>query len=215
MDGLSANNIVTFELADNQELFKIDRITGNITTLVQFDREERDFYNVKIIATDNSPSSLYNTGKHNSGQQVFRIEITDKNDHKPKFQKDEYSVFKLAEDANINQLVIEVTAIDKDTASQITYSIEDGNIGNAFKIENTTGKISVNGVLDYENITDYSLTIRAFDGAFEDFAKVNIKIDDVNDNPPRFYEKEYKTTIFEEKLVEGCILNIQVRISSI
>lgn len=207
MDGTTANNIVTFELADNTEYFTIDPNTGNITALTSFDREERDFYNVKVIATDNSPSSLYNTGQHNRGQQVFRIEIADKNDHPPHFQQDEYIADKLPEDANINSLVIEVTAVDNDAASQITYTIVDGNIGDAFKIESSTGKISVNSPLDYENITEYSLRIRAFDGIYEDYATVTIRIEDVNDNPPVFKET-YNTTIEEEKVIEGCILHI-------
>lgn len=90
MDGTSANNIVSFELVDNKEFFQIDEQTGNITTLVSFDREERDTYNVKVIAKDNSPSALYKTGKPNQGQQVFSITIGDKNDHRPKFKHDEY-----------------------------------------------------------------------------------------------------------------------------
>lgn len=90
MDGTSSNNIVSFELVDNKEFFQIDEQTGNITTLVSFDREERDTYNVKVIAKDNSPSALYKTGKPNQGQQVFSITIGDKNDHRPKFKHDEY-----------------------------------------------------------------------------------------------------------------------------
>lgn len=90
MDGTSANNIVSFELVDNKEFFDIDEQTGNITTKVEFDREARDTYNVKVIAKDNSPSALYKTGKPNQGQQVFAITIGDKNDHQPKFKQDEY-----------------------------------------------------------------------------------------------------------------------------
>ncbi|GAB0089877.1 DE-cadherin [Sergentomyia squamirostris] len=209
MDGTSVNNIVSFELADNTDIFTIDASTGNITALTTFDREERDFYNVKVIATDNSPSSLYNTGQHNMGQQVFRIEIADKNDHRPHFTRDEYISDKVAEDANINFLVIEVTAEDADAASQITYTIVSGNIGDAFKIDPSTGKITVNNTLDYENITEYSLRIRAFDGVYEDNAIVTIKIENVNDNPPKFLEGNYRTTIPEEMIVEGCILNIE------
>lgn len=208
MDGTAANNIISFELADNREFFTIDPTTGNITTLKTFDREERDFYNVKVIATDNSPSSLYNTGEPNRGQQVFRIEIADKNDHPPHFQQEVYIAEKLPEDANVNFLVIEVTAEDVDAASQITYTIVSGNTGDAFKIESSTGKISVNSPLDYENITEYSLQIRAFDGIYEDYAIVKIQIEDVNDNPPIFTETKYNTTIQEELVVDGCILKI-------
>lgn len=209
MDGTSANNIVSFELADNTEFFTIDPHTGNITALTTFDREEKDYYNVKVIATDNSPSSLYNTGQHNKGHQVFRIEIADKNDHPPVFVQKVFQVKNLLEDANKNFKVIEVTAIDKDNAAQIRYSIEDGNIGDAFKIDRTTGVITVNGVLDYENITEYNLRIRAFDGIYEDTANVIIKIENINDNPPVFVKDSYNTTIEEEIIVDNCILNIE------
>lgn len=208
MDGTAANNIVSFELADNTEFFTIDSQTGNITALRTFDREEQDYYNVKVIATDNSPSSLYTTGQHNKGQQVFRIEIADKNDHPPHFQKKTYIVNNLLEDANKNFKVLEVTALDDDAAAQIAYTIIDGNIGDAFKIDGTTGVITVNGVLDYENITEYNLKIRAFDGIYEDTANVIIKIENINDNPPIFKEK-YNTTIQEEMIIDDCILNIE------
>jgi hypothetical protein len=67
-DSSIANNRVTYELADNREYFTIDPYTGNITTLVMFDREKQDVYNVKVIATDNAPSALYSTGEHNKGE---------------------------------------------------------------------------------------------------------------------------------------------------
>ncbi|XP_037944912.1 DE-cadherin [Teleopsis dalmanni] len=211
MDGTSANNIVTFELGDYKEYFAIDSNTGNITALTTFDREERDFYNIKVIASDNSPSSLFNNGEPNRGQQVFTIDIADKNDHKPHFQRSEYVAEKLPEDSNINHIVVEVTAEDEDNASQIVYTIESGNVGNAFKIEEKTGSISVNQRLDYENITEYVLKIRAFDGIYDDFATVTITIEDVNDNPPMFKE-DYKKNIYkiqEEAVFDHCIVNIE------
>lgn len=113
-DGTSANNQVTYELGDASDPFTIDSLTGNITTLKMFDREERSFYNIKIIATDNSESALI-PGKHNSGQQVFRIEIADKNDNPPHFTQDTYVAESIAENANINVLVTQVTALDIDT----------------------------------------------------------------------------------------------------
>jgi len=208
-DSTSANNQVTYELADNTEYFAIDPYTGNITTLVTFDREHRDFYNVKVIATDNSPSALFATGQPNKGQQTFRIEIADKNDHPPRFTQERYVAEAIPEDANINALVTEVKALDNDTASPVTYSIIEGNTGNAFLIEPKTGKIRVNNQLDYENITSYTLKVRAFDGVFEDYAYVDIKIENVNDNPPKFLPYKNNITIMEEQLVHGCIMTLK------
>ncbi|EDV36495.1 uncharacterized protein Dana_GF12987 [Drosophila ananassae] len=208
MDGTPANNIVSFELADNREYFTIDPNTGNITALTTFDREERDFYNVKVIASDNSPSSLFDNGEPNRGHQVFRISIGDKNDHKPYFQQTMYLADKLLEDANTNFEVIEVKAEDKDNAAQILYSIESGNIDDAFKIGLKTGKITVNKRLDYETITEYELKVRAFDGIYDDYTTVVIKIADVNDNPPVF-KQAYSVTIMEETMYDDCILTVE------
>lgn len=93
------------------------------------------------------------------GEQVFRIEIADKNDHPPRFTQSVYEAEEIPEDANLNALVTEVKALDNDTASPVSYTITDGNVYNAFLIENTTGKIKVNSKLDYESITNVSIDL--------------------------------------------------------
>ncbi|XP_069678927.1 DE-cadherin [Periplaneta americana] len=208
-DGTEEHNQVTYSLADHENLFHIDPRTGNITTLVTFDREEKDLYNVKVIAEDNSQSALYSDGRHNRGQQVFRIEIADKNDNKPKFTQQIYVAESVSEDSNINSQVTEVKALDNDTASVVKYSIIAGNTYDAFLIEDLTGKIRVNSKLDYENITSYTLTVKADDGIYNDSAKVEIKIENLNDNPPVFYPYNNNITIVEEEIVPGCIVKLQ------
>ncbi|XP_052897559.1 DE-cadherin-like [Anopheles moucheti] len=209
LDGTSANNIVSYRFDDeNQHLFHIDNQTGNITSLVKFDREATDSYLLNIIAEDNSPSALYRNGQPNSISQLFIIKISDKNDHQPKFVKDHFVAENVPEDENINTVVIEVTAIDQDTASLITYSIIEGNVGDAFKIDENTGRISVNSHLDYETIRSYQLIVQADDGIFQDNATVSIKIENVNDNPPRFIDLR-NVTIQEETFPPGCIMTIQ------
>lgn len=186
-----------------KNLFAIDRQTGIITTLVTFDREVEDTYYVKVLAMDNSPSSLFKTGLPNKGQQVFRIEIADKNDNPPRFTEKVYTHNAVYENANINTYVTQVEALDADTASPVTYSIIAGNTNGSFSIERTTGKIRVNKTLDYEQITRYNLTVRAFDGLFNDTAQVEIFVENVNDNPPIFENFNKNPTIEEEKLVPG------------
>ena len=53
-----------------------------------------------------------------------------------------------------------------DDGDALTYSITGGNVGNAFKINGTTGEIQVNdaSAIDYETLNSYSLTIQADDG---------------------------------------------------
>ena len=206
-DASSPFNQIAFELADNTEYFTIDQ-QGIITAKVSFDREERESYNVKVVVTDGAPSALFQTGKPNVATQVFRIDIADKNDHPPKFKLDEYLADRVPEDSNLNTMVIEVQALDLDTASTIEYSIEEGNNNNSFKIESSTGRITINNPLDYEQITNYSLRIKAFDGIYSDHATVKIVVANVNDCPPEFLEEEYRNEIFEEELHKDCIVNI-------
>lgn len=208
-DGTSAHNQVTYYLNNFKDLFAIDKDTGNITTLTVFDREAEDTYNVKVIAIDNSPSALFKSGEHNKGEQDFRIEIADKNDNPPHFTQPVYTANSILENANRNALVTEVKAVDMDTASPVIYSIISGNTDDSFYIEEPTGKIRVKNPLDYEKITEYNLTVRAFDGVFDDNATVKIFIENVNDNPPVFEDFDRNPTIEEEKLVDGCITTVK------
>lgn len=213
MDGTIANNIVKYKLADHTDSFEIDIFTGEIRSLVEFDREAKDVYNLKVIAYDNSPSSLYDNQlgeRPNMAHQVFRIEIGDKNDHPPVFVQQNYYVDKLPEDTNKNHLVLEVVASDDDTASVMQYKIVEGNIGSAFKIDVLTGKIAVSELLDYEKIKEYNLKVRAFDGTYEAFTRVHIRIENMNDNPPKFCEK-FEVQVNEGEVYDGsktCILRL-------
>uniref|UniRef100_A0A182XLI7 DE-cadherin n=1 Tax=Anopheles quadriannulatus TaxID=34691 RepID=A0A182XLI7_ANOQN len=209
LDGTPANNIVSYRIEDeNQQLFHIDSRTGSITSRVEFDREATDSYHLKIIAEDNSPSALYSNGKPNSCSQLFTIKISDKNDHKPRFVKGLLATEDVSEDSDINMTLIEVKALDQDTASLITYSIIEGNVGDAFKIDEHTGRISINNWLDYETIREYKLIVQADDGIFQDSTTVYIKIKNVNDNPPRFTGIR-NVTIQEETIPSGCIMTVQ------
>ncbi|CAG2057162.1 unnamed protein product, partial [Timema podura] len=169
IDGTSANNIVSYKLDENskhRDLFQIDKDTGNITTLREFDREENNRYQIKVIAYDNSPSALKNNGEPNTAELSFWINIGDKNDNPPVFTQKIYVAEEIPENANTNALVTEVKALDKDT-------------------------------------------VRAFDGKYNDTAKVEIKIANVNDNPPVFLKFNNNITIQEEMIVEGCIANLE------
>uniref|UniRef100_A0A182K2E1 Cadherin domain-containing protein n=1 Tax=Anopheles christyi TaxID=43041 RepID=A0A182K2E1_9DIPT len=209
LDGTSANNVVSYRFEDDsQHLFRIDRTTGQITTLASLDREQSDSYQLKLVAEDNSPSALYRNGKPNSITKLLFIKVLDKNDNKPKFTRNQFVAEGVPEDENINTPVIEVTASDPDATSLLNYKIVTGNEGNAFKIDKNTGRISINNRLDYETIREYSLIVHADDGIYQDYATVRIKLKNVNDNPPRFTGHR-NVTIKEETIPSGCILTVQ------
>ncbi|GJQ67761.1 hypothetical protein Trydic_g21076 [Trypoxylus dichotomus] len=210
-DGTSAHNIVSYTLNSHEQLFSVDSKTGKVVTKVRFDREAQDVYNIEIIARDNSPSALRTSSTDpNSSTQTFRVTIEDKNDNKPEFSESIYRVDNLSENIDIGHLAIEVRANDMDSASVIRYNITSGNEEGAFKIEESTGRIRVNATLDYEKTTTYNLTITAFDGRFEDEAKVFIFIDNINDELPIFepYNRNI-TDILEEEVYTDCIITLE------
>uniref|UniRef100_A0A182WJR5 DE-cadherin n=1 Tax=Anopheles minimus TaxID=112268 RepID=A0A182WJR5_9DIPT len=213
LDGTFANNIVSYRIDDgDRQLFDIDHETGLITTRVQFDHEKSDFYQLKLIAEDNSPSALYNNGKPNSISQQLFVMVLDQNDNKPKFTKRHYVAEPVPEDENINTIVVEVVARDPDTASQITYDIVSGNdafdpdIANRdepqhirfsfVKEQEDLLEIDDNGCVRLRKALDrdppqgfkswqFIITATDEDGAGKKTpATVNIFLEDINDNAP-------------------------------
>ncbi len=70
----------------------------------------------------------------------------------------------MPEDADVGSKVIEVKARDLDTeASLTTYSIVNGNLNNAFRIEEQTGYIRIDRPLNYEDIRHYTLQVCTVD----------------------------------------------------
>ena len=105
----------------------------------------------------------------------------------PEFDQDPY-VFDVAEDAEVDVEVGTVSATDEDTDDTLTYSIESGNTGNVFAIDDETGAITVAGALDHETTPSYTLTVKVSDGhptmEGTDTATVTVTVTDVAENPP-------------------------------
>ncbi|XP_056645235.1 DE-cadherin [Diorhabda sublineata] len=208
-DGTAANNIVSYELLDNTDIFAIDKSTGIITSKIAFDRETVPLYHVNVKAYDNSPSALFNTSEPNNVKQTFQISIEDQNDNRPVFTHPIYTFSNITELADMLSNVGEVKALDNDTASLISYSIISGNDNESFTIENTTGRIKVNRKLDFEWKENYNLTVRAYDGAYEDFAIVVILITNENDERPVFEQYPDDIYIDEERVDSNCIITVK------
>lgn len=51
--------------------------------------------------------------------------------------------------------------------------------------------------------------MRAFDGIYDDFAEVQINVENINDNAPVFLPLNSNATIPEEEMREGCIIKVE------
>lgn len=111
----------------------------------------------------------------------------------------------LTEDATVGASVFTVSASRSGSDSgTLTYSIVGGNLDNAFKIDTSSGKVTLAKNLDYETTKKYNLIIRATfdfsDGNIPDIAAEvtgQVTVQDVNDNSPRFllYNRPTKIAI--------------------
>ena len=208
-DATSPNNWVRYELRDHRDKFDIDKDTGDIRTMQRLDREERKSYPVTVVAYDGAESALTHDGKPNENAKRFQIEVADVNDNAPYFPQSEYTA-EIAENADIGAKVSELTALDNDTESQLTYDIVSGNVGGVFFIEAQTGLLKVQQPLDYETTKSYNLIVEVDDGKQKATTKVNVRIINVNDNKPQFTNSnpEQLRGIVENSVPSGPILKV-------
>ncbi|XP_032885698.1 protocadherin gamma-C5-like [Amblyraja radiata] len=160
------------------------------------DREMQTSHQLLLTATD---------GGRRSGTAQVLITVVDINDNPPVFDRDNYSG-SLSENARQGAIVMQVNANDLDEGlnAELTYTFSDVALRrarNLFRLDPHSGEISVEGPLDFEEATSYSLDIQAMDNGsppITGHANVLIKITDVNDNAP-----EIKLTSASTKIPEN------------
>ena len=108
-------------------------------------------------------------------QTVVSIIVDDVNDNDPVFNQSTY-LADVMENSNVSTSVITVYATDQDqdVNGRVSYAITSGNAGDAFEIDNQTGKVTVKRAIDRENIKEYSLTVQAEDGGHPSSRKVSL-----------------------------------------
>lgn len=147
------------------------------------DRETVAAYSLVIEALDGGSPPL-------RGEMTVNITIQDVNDNQPIFNQSRYFAT-VPENATVGTTVLRVSATDDDSGDngQVEYSINrrqsDRDV--MFRIDASTGIISVNKPLDFETKELHELVIVARDHGLqplETTAFVSIKVTDVNDNQP-------------------------------
>ncbi len=92
--------------------------------------------------------------------------------------------FDIEENTANGTIVAMIEASDPDPGQILTYSIQSGNIGNAFQINSSTGSLAVNNIdaLDFETNPIFNLLVRVQDngiGALTNQAVVSINLIDL------------------------------------
>ena len=159
---LGANGEVSYSLtSDTSSLpFSVDPSTGAVTTIATLDREQIDFYTITVTASDNGTLSR-------SSSFIVNVTVTDVNDNAPVFQGEPYGE-SIPEDASTDGGgsidLLRVFAIDSDigTNAIVTYSLAP-DTNRRFSIRNTTGDLRVSGGINFEEETEFNITIIARD----------------------------------------------------
>uniref|UniRef100_A0A8D3DSS1 Protocadherin 2 alpha a 15 n=1 Tax=Scophthalmus maximus TaxID=52904 RepID=A0A8D3DSS1_SCOMX len=203
---LSTNDHFRLEVKDRGKDGKIPILV----LLKTLDRETKKSHRLLLTAIDGGKPSK-------SGSAEFIIDVLDINDNMPVFTEDPYSVF-LEENSPIGTTVIKVNATDLDEGSngEIIYSL-GSNVNNRirelFRIDQNTGDIIVQQLIDFELEESYEIDIQASDkgsAPFRTDKSVLVNIVDLNDNTPQI-----EVTSFSRAIPEDARLGTTVALISV
>ena len=202
-DDLGNNAVIEYSLTPQNFPFDLDPQNGVLTVSGTIDYEDVQEYMVTVTASN--PDGL-------SSSVDVTITVIDLNDNSPVFSPNIYTD-EVLEHSSIGTPVSTVSATDADSGinGEIRYSITAGNAQNSFAIDDTSGEVTVNGDIDRETITSFSLTVRARDlGSPQQssFATVNVEVNDKNDNPPDFDPDSFSASLREDTQLGFDVLTV-------
>ncbi|XP_061463307.1 protocadherin beta-16-like [Rhineura floridana] len=189
IDGDSGHNGRTACTAETNLPFVLKPTENNYYQLVTqqpLDREQASEYNITITATDRGSPRLTST-------RIVHVHISDVNDNPPVFETTFYEM-QLRENNIPGLLIGSIHAVDLDTEqnAKVTYSllpgkVSDGPTSSYVSINSETGNLYAIRSLDYEEVKDFHVTVRAQDSGSPPLSSeviVRVHIVDKNDNAP-------------------------------
>ena len=198
------NAKITYEITGGlfKGNFTIEADSGFVKTTGPLDYERLDKYELMVTARDGGVPQRSSTVK-------VTINVVNIDDNAPEFGTT--SEVAIPEGAVMGMPVVNFNATDKD-GGNLTYSIKDGNVGDAFEIDSASGRLKTKALLDRETTAKYNLTIGVKDASNkETIAYVPIVITDINDNAPKFDQNTYTGNIMENE-AKGILLAICLKL---
>ena len=164
-------NSVTYEITDGnfEGAFAINNSTGEITVdnTGVIDFEQQTSFDLTVEVTDDGGITV--------DTAIVTVDI---NDVSPSISNQTFSV---AENAS-NGTTIDTVSLDFGDENSINFSIDGGNIGNAFSIDSFSGEITINdtSAIDFEASPTFALTVSVIDDTGNSSsATVTINVSDV------------------------------------
>ncbi|XP_067255144.1 protocadherin gamma-A3-like [Chanodichthys erythropterus] len=190
-----ANKLISYSFTNIKvigEIFELNETTGVIKLTGLLDYEKAKKYEIDIEAKDQG-------GLGDSAKVI--VDLIDVNDNAPVISVMSFSS-PVSEDATVGTTIAIFSVKDLDAG-------ENGHVdctvdrNTPFKLQSSLRNyytLVTDAALDRERVSDYNITITATDSgspALSTQKTLNLKVSDINDNPPRFQKGVYTAYVTE------------------
>ena len=167
-------SVLTYSISDSTNLLGIDSATGELFTQVEIDRETNPTIEFVVFVTDGVCAVNY----------TFTLLVLDVNDNPPVISPSNYSA-RVLENVIPLYPIVNITVQDEDEAPTYELVIADGPSSDVFRIDPTTGAISLIAAIDHETSNTIILIVYALDTETSNStATVYVIIENINDERP-------------------------------
>ncbi len=149
-------------------------------TSIVYERKDYTGFQVELTGLDAGVIYYWRVqGKNTAGTGDWSAVQTFHTNRAPVIEAQEFSI---AENSANSTVVGDVVASDED-GDPLSFSLVAGNANNAFAIESTTGKLTVQTTaeLDYETTPTFELTVEVSDGYESTRVVISVSLTDVDD----------------------------------
>lgn len=203
-------------LSPSPHYFVIDPETSNLKTAENLDREKICPYKEDCtipleIAVQSEIAAFFE-------KIQIMVNLLDINDKTPAFPQSSTDL-KISEGAVLSKSFVIDGAIDQDSEEFSVKRYQVKPDGTPFDVifyknldDSLSVKLVVNQSLDREKRSHYDIQVLAYDGGSPPkvgMMRVNITIDDINDNSPVFDNSNYNVSVKEEIAVNSTILQLR------
>ncbi|XP_068148588.1 LOW QUALITY PROTEIN: fat-like cadherin-related tumor suppressor homolog [Drosophila tropicalis] len=201
-DICDANNLEYKIIYGNDlQTYSINKYSGVITlqNMLNFTDKTNTVLNISV-----------SDGVHTTYARL-KIVLLPENRKSPQFENFAYEA-QISENLLHGHNIITVKATDSDIGqySSLYYEIDSEEMKKFFDINRSTGLITSKVTFDREQRAEYNILLKVTDGGSKfGFATLKVLINDINDNSPFFFLKEYKIVISADAQPDDSVLLIK------
>ncbi|KAL1023572.1 hypothetical protein UPYG_G00042580 [Umbra pygmaea] len=188
-----ANAMLVYQIVEPfaHNYFAIDSSTGAIRITTALDYEQKTSFRFTVQVHDLGMPRMFAETAAN-----VTVNVIDVNDCPPQFIQQVYETSVVVPTYKGVE-VIKVNASDADSEpnSKLFFSISEGNIGEKFKMDPSTGIITIQNVAQLRS--RYELRVRVSDGRFANTASVKINVRENKESSLKFTRDAYTAYVQE------------------